>query len=59
MSIVCVCITVKIQFDNTCKYPIILTLRSVDMRPRVFGPPFKNSGSAPGYYHSMPLKELN
>ena len=33
MSIVCVCIAVKIQFDNTstCKYSIILTLSSVDI----------------------------
>ena len=38
MSIVCVCVTVKIQFDNTktCKYSIILALRSVVMHPHVF-----------------------
>ena len=40
MPMVCVCITVKIQIDNTrtCKYSIIFTLRSVAMRIRAFGP---------------------
>ena len=41
MSIVCV-YTVEIQIDNTstCKYSIILTILSVDMRPCTFGPPY-------------------
>ena len=36
MPIVCVCITIEIQFDNTgtCKYSIIFTLCSVAMRVR-------------------------
>ena len=39
---VCVCVTVKIQFDNTstCKYSIILPLRSVAMLLSPFGPPY-------------------
>ena len=48
--LLCVCVTVKIQFDNTstCKYSIILKLRSVTLLPRSLGLPlFKNSGSAP------------
>ena len=42
MSIVCVCVTVKMQFDNTrtCKYSIILALCSVAMLLRAFGPPY-------------------
>ena len=41
----CVYITVKIQFDSTStrKYSIgLLTLRSVDMRPRTFRPTYSN-----------------
>ena len=55
MPIVCECITVKIQFDNTrtCKYSIILIPCSVAMR---FGPPYsKILGSAPGYIHVFAL----
>ena len=41
MSTVCVCATVKIQFDNisTCKYSVILALRSFVMLQPAFGPP--------------------
>ena len=41
MSGVCVCVTVKIQFDNTCtcKYSKLLALCSVAMLLHVFRPP--------------------
>ena len=46
MSIVHVCVTVKMHFP-ICKYSIIFTIGSIAMFPRPFGPPlFKNSGSA-------------
>ena len=43
MSIVCVCVTVKVQFDNTstCKYSIILAIRSVAMLLVHLGPPIQ------------------
>ena len=39
MSNLCMCATVKIQFNNSsgaCKYSIILTLHSVAIFPRAF-----------------------
>ena len=49
MSIAGVCVTVKIQFDNssTCKYSIILTLCLASSC--VWAPVLKNSGSAPSF----------
>ena len=51
--LLCVFVTVKIQFDNTstCRYLIILVLRSVAMLLSAFGPPlYRNSGSTPAFY---------
>ena len=49
ISIVCVWVTVEIQFDNTSayKYSIILTLRSVAILPCAFGAPIKTFSIRP------------
>ena len=51
MSIACVCMTVKIQFDNTriCKYYILSYSPSAQSHCALsrLGPLFKNSGCAP------------
>ena len=61
MSILCECVTVKIQFHrtSTCTYSIVLTLPSVTMLPRSFGPPFSKILDLPlsGIYLIMYIYE--
>ena len=49
MSIVCICVTVKIKFDNTgtCTYSKYSPSAQLLCHARVWPPPLKNSGSAP------------